>query len=408
MKLNVFFVIVCACLFIIGCNSNVSNFYHESFNVDTIKISKIKQNYDARDLFESPEVIALKFNGVDKISEVSEYVVTDSGFVVMDKNINKIFLFDLMGTFLKVLLPPEKETVKYYNLMYDDKGKHILFRDLSNSQILIYDIKGNFIKKISTEFDYLYSEPFNSRLVILNNYPEKKSSAKNEVGFLLESRNLDDSLSVVKSFFKYDSQAIYKSDLYDLRKSFYKSKDGKSLYFTRFGELAYYNVNDSSILNKTLFQIDENYFPSVPNDFLTNKDFYGKRMQYLNNYKEKLSFIDNICETNNGILINIMSLKGKFMIIKVDSSIIPVGNLSYTSDLFGGIPFISYNTISDNTSFYSFFSSNHLFSLLNQLPYYGEMIAKGDKNLSIIEKYNSNSNGFILKYNLKPHYKTKF
>jgi len=321
MKRNPIFVLLFFLLFS-SCQRGPKTVEEEkdgNISHDTIHIAESAERYDAKDLFESVEITPLESNGRNLVSDVNRLVITKDCFFILDYNLNDIFIFGKDGRYKLSLNSESSDTVKYRDVVHNRHDGHAYVSELHARRVVQYNEDGMVTKNTTINIDYNYFDFLGNDLLFVRNYLKsyKDKPYDKDIRTDLISVFGSETMEECNTFFSYNPSSIYKLDVFDQDRALYASVANPSaLYFARFGDLSYYTLDSSGITNRTSVILDADLYPTIPSDFLTNARYKGTRLKYLQENKEKFSFISNISETGRGTILSISSLTGKITVIK--------------------------------------------------------------------------------------------
>lgn len=394
---------ICLFMMLLSCNNNsISSILDEkTIPTDTIYVSNSTEKFDAKDIFDSVEVITLKSNPEMGIASVGKLICYDKKFFVWDPILNDVFVFDDMGYPIAKFENPNK-SVEFNNVVLHKKSNSIYSYNLKSAGLVTYDFKGRKIREVPVSIDFNHFDIVENSFVFVKNYTRNSKGKFDNMEPLIEIRDFTLERTEA-SLFEYDPNAIYKSDIFDHKLGLFHTANNNEIIYTRFGDLSFYTLDNTGGIKKTKVALDSNYYNAIDDDFLSDIKYKGRRIKYLNNNDNNFCFMEWILKTNSGTILKVNSLQSAMVAIILSDKTIPISNISYTTDMLGGIPFLFSNYIaSDQEYYYCYFTSKHFLDLLNNLPYLGHVLKNYADIAELYKNINVMSNGYIIKFRIKP------
>lgn len=360
------------------------------------------KEYSASDLFKEVKYVPLERTKLSDLSNVDKFVHYKDIFIVYCNKANNVFTFDSnSGKFLNKMELPENKAVEIGSFAFDVKNETIIVQDLRSLEFHFFDLTGRFIKSISNaHLDFKDFEYFDNGFIFLMSYPHKQDNSSGE-GYKVLITDLN--LKPLKKYIKYNKSSIYKNDLYDNALSFFRSSDDHTLRLTIPGEYTVYHFKDKDSYSK------QNIYPpkrdQLPNSFLDDKKWNGKRMSYLNREKNKVYSFQDIYFTDSGVTTFRMLSQKNLRATKLmkDSVFIDINNISYPFAFNYALPILGNTFIgSTNNVLYSSIDARFMFEAFYQTGLINKIDQIKDPHL---EKYfktaNIHSNPIISVITLK-------
>lgn len=134
---NIFCLI--SLFFIVACGTNNENILNHNNSTDIQEVEFLK----AQDLFEETQLIPLEANSESLISKVSKLIKNENFYFILDKTQNKLFVFDLEGSFIKSFMANgfgPNELLSFDDITLDAKNNAIELYSFAEKKRLIIDI----------------------------------------------------------------------------------------------------------------------------------------------------------------------------------------------------------------------------------------------------------------------------
>ncbi len=146
----IFIIQIVSVIIILLCNSCNSDIENSSINLMD------NQDVSISDVFEEVRIVELENTEGSLVAQISQVVYYGEKFYVLDSKQQKIFCFDKTGKFISTISQQGQgpgEYVYVSSIALDDYNKHLVFLSPPTQQLLVFDLDGNFLKKlnVSTE-----------------------------------------------------------------------------------------------------------------------------------------------------------------------------------------------------------------------------------------------------------------
>jgi hypothetical protein len=368
-------------------------------------VMNVSNNNDilAKEIFSSAKLIPLETSSRSLIGQIDDVIITDNEFVILDKSSNRISVFNKKGKYLRDFRDSiDTNQILFSEVTYNEDKKIFLIKSANFSDILLFNISGDFIGKCSPKIDFNYFYSFGNSIFFIKNYASSpKELIKGHKDTLVEIIDLATGKSTHK-LFEYDANVIYKTDLYDKKKAIYKGKDN-IINFSIPGSLSFYSLDPEYKIQSTKINIKSNGYKEVPEDFLFNIKYMNKRNQILKNDPDLYYDISSIYSTQNTTLFTLSNLRRNFFIIKsLNDTPRVLDKVNYNSDFFYAIPPINQEIIgADRDFFYSFYTARDLFSLLNLMPFKDKFLSDDPVLNNFYTNNSIMSNPVLIAFNFK-------
>lgn len=301
------------CLFILAilftqCLFAQDIHYSENVPVEEIRVAlqHAKGGY-ADEIYDEIEYIPLETTKESTIQNIRKLWVTDQYFIILDVFGRQILFFDKQGKYIrKINKIPNCERCKSFKLLIDDAKvdvenkaiyAHIAMPTDDGSFNVKFDFDGNYFGGQSqlndmTDFSFIKNS--------LVSYHSPRG-IQEERNFTMLSILGDDKNNNIIS---YDSLASINEDEYEdnSRNFSIPSTQDSILYFTR-----PYDYNVYELGTNGLHKVYKFIFPlqySIPHDFITNKEYNGKRETMLSENNSWITTLDYIRRHKDYLIFN--------------------------------------------------------------------------------------------------------
>ncbi|MDA3880710.1 MAG: 6-bladed beta-propeller [Prolixibacteraceae bacterium] len=213
-------------------------------NIESIKINvnASNENLDVSSLIKRVTKIKLETNDRCLLKNIKKIEITKNNLLIFD---DFVYVFDLKGKFQYKIGKKGKgpgEIINAIDFIYDQTNKNIELFDFAQNKLIIYSLRGDYIKEIKFPFGLInrFEKKDNGDYVTWKTLNNQKKNKKGFIGNKLQIGNLKNGFKEYKPCYEYDGN-------YRLSQSF--SKCGDKLYFWE-------------MLNDTIFEIN------AENDFM--------------------------------------------------------------------------------------------------------------------------------------------
>lgn len=402
MKNKLLTITTALSLLIQSCGNSESKNGFPSTNF-VMNISNDNNGVIAKEIFDSAKLIPLETSPQSLIAQIDDVLVTDNEFIILDKSSNRILVFNKKGKYLhdfKNSINTSK--ILFSEMTYNENKKLFLIKSSNFSDILFFNIDGDFIAKFSPNINFNYFYSFGNNIFFIKNYVSSpKKHTKGPKDTLVEIVDLTTGKSTHK-LFDYNVNAIYKTDIYDKKKAIYKANDNL-INFAIPGSLSFYSLDPKYQIITTKINIKNNGYREIPEDFLLDIKYMNKRNQILRNDPDLYYDISSIHSTENTTLFTISNMRRNFFVIKnVNDSAQILDKINYNSDFFYAIPPINQEIVaSDNNFFYSFYTARDFFSILNLMPFKDKLLSDDPVLNNFYTNNSIMSNPVLIAFNFK-------
>ena len=238
------------------------------------------------EIFEEINYIPLETKKASIFGKIDQLYVTDSFFVILDHDINSILIFYKNGKF-HGKIDGGSESRAFHPLgiqaFFVDKDKREIKYKLGEIRTLVFNFEGEKLREENTiRSNYFYIFPSNEIVFFYFDTNEKniQDESYNELVWQRNGQIYQSALP-----FNIKSSSIATSDwVYKNNTPFYEGGNDTLVFYSRPFDYTIYQVSPKSFSEKYSFILPASF--SLPVDFRTNKEYYGKRFSLL---REKYS-----------------------------------------------------------------------------------------------------------------------
>lgn len=169
-------------------------------SVTYISVGNKSPNHHFKEICDNPELIRLETSDSIVLGQISKIVQAKGNIYILENNLNRVFVFDLRGTYLYSLGlhgRGPKEVLSINDIDIDREAGHLLLLSTESKCVQTYDLDGRYINTVRLGFqcfrfahmedginaffiNYFNEEPYNLRIIgpkktdiRLFPYPEK-------------------------------------------------------------------------------------------------------------------------------------------------------------------------------------------------------------------------------------------
>ncbi|MBE8714800.1 6-bladed beta-propeller [Sphingobacterium hungaricum] len=314
----VFFFLISYLIIFSQCsNSTVSR--KETLEVDR-NYFEIIYNYedlvvDAKEIIDTLIYLPLETTSESEFYEISQLEITEEYFYILDRTSNSIYIYDIHGNFIKKISSLNEDVKipfqKILRFTIDPSINKLSFNDVQSSNLYEFDLEGNFVTMAEKRpIDYLKSDYslLQGHEIALDLFNEIEKTTENHPSVLVSKNN-----KILFSNLDYDPTVINNSEIIGNKKYFYKSHSDYIL-FTRpydYNIYKYDTVNGITKYSQVFFSTEH----SLPEDFIDNVNYKSKRIPYIKQNKSIVYKLTDIYETEHFITYRIFTSNfSKFII----------------------------------------------------------------------------------------------
>ena len=261
------------------------------------------------EIFQELNYIPLETTKESLFGKIDQLYVTDSFFIVLDYDINAILLFYKNGRF-HCKIEGGSESRSYHPLgiqaFFVDRERGEISYKLGETRTLVYNFNGKKLRDenvIRSRFYYIF--PNNETVFFYFNSNEKtnKEESSNE---LVWQRNGQIYQTALPYTFK--NPVISTSDwVYKNGTPFYEGGNDSTVFYTRPFDYTIYQITPKSFSQKYSFLFPAAY--SLPVDFRTKQEYYGKRFLLLREkYNKSIVAVTNFNKVDETICFSLFGL----------------------------------------------------------------------------------------------------
>lgn len=392
-KFKYFLQLAFVCLLFNSCNDQAT--FDKTGNI-YVPEKMDKEEYLASDLFASVKYTPLEKTKLSNLSNIDKFIHHKSFFIVFCSKANNVFVFnENSGHFLNNMHLPENKTIEIGSFAFDYNKEIVIISDLKSLEFHFFELTGRFIRSISNshlnfkDFEYL-----DNGFIFLMSYSDKQDKSTGEDYKVLIT---DINLKPVRRYIKYNKSSIYNHDIYDNSQSFFRSSDNQSVRLTIPGDYTIYHFVDANSYSTQIIYPPKK--DQLPNDFLSNNEFNGDRIKFINRNKNKIYSFQDIYFVNENIKTFRMLSQRNLMATKLlkDSVFIDINKISYSFSFNYALPVLGSSFIGARKNvLYSCIDARFMFEAFNQTGLMSRIDEIKDSNLSnYFKSANIHSNPII-------------
>lgn len=249
--------------------------------------------------FNTFRFIPLETTKESLFGKIDQLAVTQTHFIVLDQQTKSILFFRKDGSFDFKIRPRQAD--HYYDYFTIDRRKSELLVQTAIHEISIYDLKGNFLKKVNlgkniNSLDWLQNGHIIYQL-------EQGAPSENSPKVKYNIAYSGDYLKSARFALPYDPR-FGLSELNQYMNSLNKSEDPENVFFSLPGDYNVYQLKDYTHIIHYQFIFPLKY--SLPNNFSADSTYAQKRAKYV--YfnaasKGKFESIENIFKPKENLLL---------------------------------------------------------------------------------------------------------
>lgn len=295
MRKRIFTIFLLAISFF-KANSQMSNL------VDTSKVQilrldlKSARGTTVSQMFDEVKFVPLETTTQSLFGEISKLEVTKDCYIIADQDTRCILLFNLDGGFrtkIKFEKPSPAYPLEIKVLENSDSGD---FQVTNGNYVSFFDLNGQLIKKVEAKLvdDRKTAFYFNSEnILVKTNY--ETNDRDYEIALLKDGK-------VIGCYFPHEKDYTINDQFMGSGVSLTSSGISNEVFYKRFYDYGIYKI--------TPFGISLDYkliFPSeysLPSDFLTNKDFINKKIDFIQKNRKIFYGINNVYKSGDNLFFS--------------------------------------------------------------------------------------------------------
>jgi len=323
MKKTLFIIL---CLFSSGVFAQIRTIPIDTSNVKILRVDPDNAfGASASEAFESADYIPLETTKESTFGKIDKLEVTDEYFIIFDENTNSILFFSRQGKFKHKIFGGSSKSMsnsdRIDNFNVNRKAKEVLFLQMrkGNWTQMIFDFNGNKKTEIVVKEDeYLLNNAVfltaDLAASAMGYDDDKKDGIKTR--FLLKYvKNLK---TVSSNAFPYDVQQLkITGDYFDAGSGIFETGMDTAALFTRSNDYGIFKVSPSKV--QQLYQIVFPLISAVPKNFLTDNNFYGKRINMFKENPNLVYSLSNCQQAGPNLLFHAGKLRPLNLICNINS-----------------------------------------------------------------------------------------
>lgn len=327
------------------------------------------------DFFDEIDFIPLETNKHSIFSSIDQLEVTNDHFIILDRETNAVLIFNRKGGFeSKIIATTLGYDYPIHYFFYDRGNQRIILPNpVKRDEILIFDLRGQIIKKEKTTFNNFEDLYFLKNGDIAHyNYNvdgRRSSSTSNEVF-------IENSGKIKSRYFPYNTKtAVLKSAevLENSHANFYRTANDSAALLVRPYDYHIYRLSNNCL--DTIFSIVLPLNHTLPSNFRSDSTFTKTRFKYLRSNPQIVFNLSNVYLIGNKLFIKLQNLDKSYSLfydiktgIFADVLKITADHkssfLSFNDAILGGPEFFNKNFLhGDGTFLYTSYSASRF---LNQ------------------------------------------
>lgn len=305
-----YFLFIYSILFLTCC-SETKNKATKEANV-TIHVDLESEKNKTTDYFSFDSYIPLETNNESLISQIDKIEFIDDRILILDSKQECIFIFSKSGKYISKLNkkgPSPEEYVSAKDFFYDKKNQQLYIYDGIQGFISVFDLSGNFFKRIRVEPGYSFTKTNDGNWLF---YRGNGSASGKD--------NIFNNVLIYNAQFELIKQELsYNPYLQGLRHTFGFTKNAICSYDSTFYILpllsnCIYQYEDGTKQLKIAYKIS---FKDYSTDYIDKETSQFEVKEYIKNiYDGKIpSKINHFYKINDVILFNYLYNRERFMCI---------------------------------------------------------------------------------------------
>ncbi len=278
-----------------SCNTNEKEININNENTETISVEKAESNIKSKKLLaKNIEYIPLETTEESLFGNIDDLQIIDNLFFILDKRNSKgVFVFDKTGKFLykiQRLGLGSGEYSKITDFKHNKITNELEIYDDGQQKIIIYNIKGEFIREINNKVNFYRFFPLdkNQRYYYTIFFKNKLKLNQDKEYRLFKIDNK--SSNIIYNALSFNDDLTYQKIL-GLPQNFYSVYgDNAVLFYEAYNNHIYELKNDSISVKYKIDFVDS----TIPDGFVES-DIKSK-IEYVN--KNKFSFVHEILFEN--------------------------------------------------------------------------------------------------------------
>ncbi|MGF7081393.1 6-bladed beta-propeller [Mucilaginibacter sp. UYCu711] len=283
-----FLALAISALFFTQCKQPAKlTFGPDTFHVDESKVIEVKidpaqakSNEFTSSFLDSVHYVPLQTNDESLFSEISQLEVTADKYIIWDEASNSILFFNKNGDYITKISNKDKSIKqpfkKINHFAINEKKNEIVFDDRYTDQAYYYDLRGKFLRNVKKP---VYIEP---AYTIAGKYQIYYRAYNSEYLALTKMPACNIVITEDEKKFKYylpfDTTAVDYQDTRGTNQWFFNNHHG-IMNFSAPYDFNIYTIDTLTQLRKA-FHIVLPDVSSLPEDFMTNARYNGKRGKY--------------------------------------------------------------------------------------------------------------------------------
>ncbi|MEI5986451.1 MULTISPECIES: hypothetical protein [Sphingobacterium] len=230
------------------------------------------------EVFDSTKLVYLETIPESEFRDVDNLFITEDEYVIFEKRSSTIFIFKKNGKYqakIEFLKIPGVKKYLSYPWYFNENDKSINFFNNETELIYLFDLEGEQLKVVPEKDVFIDQRKMVNRISLDLKY---RSNIQEEFYDLFIVRKNLDSIDSLK-FINRNKVFIKRNDILRKGKHFLNNRLDRSLFIREF-DLSIYEIDSNANFHQR-FEIILPLEFSLPNDFLYNKIYDGKRINFM-------------------------------------------------------------------------------------------------------------------------------
>lgn len=259
-------------------------------------------------VFKEVRYIPLETTKQSLFGRIDQFVAVDNYFVILDYDTNSILVFLNDGRFHARIQGGDRSK-KFHpkGIWFFAINRRLLEISYSVGPTtrLVYDIHGKLLREEESLEARYYECLGDDRIVYSSFRPADQKGHSERWPELTWHR--DSTTYKMDLYYSYGEYPSVRRDYFAYRSSpFYGSGSAPYLHYTRLYDYNVYRIDDTSLSVQYQFVFPRSV--SLPQDFVTNPDYEGKRFDFvIKNHRERIYSIDNFYTIGDKLFFSLLS-----------------------------------------------------------------------------------------------------
>lgn len=295
MRKHIFTIFILVISFV-NANSQTSNVVDTS-KVEILRLDlKSARGIPVSKMFDEVKFIPLETTTQSLFGEISKLEVTKGCYIIADQDTRCVLLFNLDGGFRTKIKFDKPSPAFPLEIKVLDNSNGGDFQVKNGNYISFFDLKGKLIKKVEAKLvdDKKTAFLFNSEnILVKTNYEANDNDY--EIALLKDGKEIG-------SYFPHEKDYTRNDQFMGSGVSITSSGIPNEIFYKRFYDYSIYRITPLGITLDYKLIFPSEY--SLPLDFLSNKDFINKRIDFIQKNRKVFYGINNIYKFGNNLFFS--------------------------------------------------------------------------------------------------------